>query len=77
MGGGGRGIIKFLIGLFTGAGVGLLVIEYFAHGNPDFWRTQGPPPQGVPMGVGVACLVSAVVWFLLFFGFGKGGPPHR
>jgi hypothetical protein len=68
-----RGLINLLIGLFAGAGVGLLVIEYFAYGKPSYWQGKDPPP-GLFAGIGIGCLVSAIVWFLLFARREKGTP---
>ena len=57
--------VKFAIGLFGGGGCGLLTIEYFAYGKPNYWEGKGPP-EGLFVGIGIGCLVSALIWFWLF-----------
>lgn len=64
-----NGFVKLLIGLFSGAGIGLLVIEGFAYGKSEYW--QGSPPDGLFIGVGIGALSAALIWYSMFFGFGK------
>jgi hypothetical protein len=61
----GRGIIKLLVSLLAGFGVGLLVIGNAARGDPDFWRER--PPGGLLEGIGAGLLTAAAMLLLLFF----------
>ncbi len=62
----GRGIIKLLVSLLAGFGVGLLVIGYAARRDPDFWRGR-EPPGGLFEGIGAGLLTTAGMLVLLFF----------
>jgi hypothetical protein len=62
----GRGLIKLLVSLLAGFGVGLLVIGNAAADNPDFWRDR--EPQGALLtGIGAGLLTAAGMLVLLFF----------
>ncbi len=63
----GRGIIKLLVSLLAGFGVGLIVIGNAAQGEPDFWRRGGGPPGGMLVAIGAGLLTAAGMLVLLFF----------
>jgi hypothetical protein len=82
----GRGIVKFLISLFVGSGVGLLTFGVTTKDIPDFWQ-RSYPPSGLFVAVGAGLLTTAGMMVLLFFiprhfrsPVGKGSPyselPH-
>jgi hypothetical protein len=73
----GRGVIKLLVSLLVGFGVGLLVIGNAAKDNPDFWHGRDPP-GGLLMGIGAGLLTAAGALIVLFFipwWFRRSPPP--
>jgi hypothetical protein len=62
-------IVKLLIGVFGGAGVGMLVfgIGLMKEGIHDF-RGYGPPPGPIFIGVGAGLLTAAALMLFLFMG---------
>lgn len=68
----GRGVIKVLISLVAGGGVGVLSIGVLATMNPDLWEyhvldRHGPPFGPTLVSVGAAMLTTAVTLCALFF----------
>ncbi len=61
----GRGIIKILISVLVGFGVGLLVMGITTTGKQDIWR--GPPPGEMLMGIGAGLLSGGGMLLALFF----------
>jgi len=61
----GRGFIKLLVTLFAGFGVGLLVIGWYAQGEPTFWEGRNPP-GGLFVGIGAGLLTTALLLVVLF-----------
>ena len=76
----GRGIVKFIISMFVGSGVGLLTFGATSKDVPDLWTRNGPP-WGFFVGMGAGLLSAAASMVLLFFvprlfkaPAGKGAP---
>lgn len=47
-----------------------VIDRVYAAGDPQYWQ-GGPnsaPPNGLFTGIGIGCVVSAVVWSALFLG---------
>jgi hypothetical protein len=64
----GRGLIKVLIGLFVGFGVGLVVVGYFSMQSRSAWDFNREPPIGeLCLGIGAGLLTSAFTMAVLFF----------
>ncbi|MBM4067734.1 MAG: hypothetical protein FJ271_02135 [Planctomycetes bacterium] len=64
----GRGLIKFLIALFIGVGVGLVTIGSLAIKSPEVWNFRQPPPFGpLLLGIGAGLLTAGAVMFILIF----------
>jgi hypothetical protein len=61
----GRAIIKLIISLFVGGGVGLLTFGITTNDIPDLWRRDGPP-SGFFTALGAGMLSSAFVMMILF-----------
>jgi hypothetical protein len=73
----GRGLIKLLVSLLAGTGVGFTVFGYFAKDDPDLWRHRDPP-FGLFLAVGTGLLTVAGMLVVLFFvpwWLRKLGPP--
>lgn len=62
----GRGVVKVLVSLFVGTGVGLVTFGAAVKDVHDVWRYDGPPP-GLFMAVGTGMLVTGVTMGLMFF----------
>ena len=61
----GRGIVKTLISLFIGSGVGLLTFGISTRDMPDLWEHRGPPP-GLFTATGAGLLATGAMMVLLF-----------
>ena len=61
----GRGIVKTLISLFMGSGVGLLTFGIMTRDIPDFLEHRGPPP-GLFTAAGAGLLATGAMMVLLF-----------
>jgi hypothetical protein len=62
----GRGLIKLLISVVVGVGVGLLVIGITTANRPELWQQRGPPGE-VFIAVGAGLLSGGGTLALLFF----------
>jgi hypothetical protein len=62
----GRGIVKILISLFVGSGVGLLTFGITTKDIPDLWERSGPP-WGFFVAMGAGLLATGAMMVLLFF----------
>jgi hypothetical protein len=62
----GRGIVKLLISVFVGCGVGLLTFGVETRDSIDLWHYSGPPP-GFFTSMGAGLLSTAAMMTLLFF----------
>jgi hypothetical protein len=82
----GRGIVKTLMSLFVGGGVGLLTFGTTTKDVPDLWEHNGPPGAFFTA-LGAGMLTTGAMMVLLFFlprlsqiAPGKGAPyselPH-
>jgi hypothetical protein len=76
----GRGIVKTLISLFVGGGIGLLTFGITTKDMPDLWERRGPP-GGFFIALGAGMLATGAMMVLLFFlprlskaPAGKGAP---
>lgn len=64
----GRGLVKLLIALFIGVGVGLVTIGSLAIKSPEAWNFRQPPPFGpLLLGIGAGLLTAGGVLFILIF----------
>ena len=63
----GRGIVKLLISLFVGFGVGLVVVGYFSMQRPGVWDKHEVPFGETCLGVGAGLLTAAITLSVLFF----------
>lgn len=74
----GRGIVKLLIGLFVGFGVGLVIVGYYSLERPTAWDFKHDPPIGpMCLGIGAGLLSAGLTMFLLFFGpWARRSAPH-
>lgn len=64
----GRGLIKFLVALFIGVGVGLVTIGSLAIKDPTAWDFHHQPPFGpLLLGIGAGLLTAGGVLFVLIF----------
>jgi hypothetical protein len=61
----GRGIVKTLISLFIGSGVGLLTFGVSTRDMPDLWDHRGPPP-GFFTAMGAGLLATGAMMVLMF-----------
>ena len=61
----GRGIVKTLISLFIGGGVGLLTFGVATRDMPDLWQHRGPP-AGTFTALGAGLLATGAMRGLLF-----------
>ena len=68
----GYALIKLLIGLSVGFGVGLLIVGIFAVNQPDLWKSpmiyEDPPLTHIVLGSGAGLLAFTVMLVLLFYG---------
>lgn len=62
----GRSIVKILISLFAGTGIGLVVFGTTVKDTPDLWLRPGPPP-GIFVAVGAGMLTAGIMMLGLFF----------
>ena len=62
----GRGVVKTLISLFIGSGVGLLTFGISTRDMPDLWEHRTPPP-GLFTAMGAGLLTTGAMMVLLFF----------
>ena len=62
----GRGIVKTLVSLFIGGGVGLLTFGIATRHMPDIWEHRTPPP-GLFTAMGAGLLTTGAMMVLLFF----------
>lgn len=62
----GRGVIKVLISIVVGFGVGLLVIGIATADRPELWQQRDPPGE-IFIGIGAGLLSGGGVLLLLFF----------
>jgi hypothetical protein len=76
----GRGIVKTLVSLFVGGGIGLLTFGTTTKDVPDLWERNGPP-GGFFTALGAGMLATGAMMVLLFFlprlskdSAGKGAP---
>ena len=77
----GNALIKLLIGLTVGFGVGLLTLGLFAINYPDQWESskiyEGQPLIHLFLGIGAGLLALTAMLVLLFFSpWLKKGNPH-
>lgn len=64
----GRGLIKLMIAVFIGVGVGLVTIGALAIKSPESWNFREPPPFGpLLLGIGAGLLTAGGVMFILIF----------
>jgi hypothetical protein len=61
----GRAVVKILIAVCAGTGVGLVVFGISVRDTPDFWRQSGPP-AGFFLATGVGLLTAGALMMLLF-----------
>jgi hypothetical protein len=61
----GRGVVKLLVSLFAGVGVGFLTFGIIARDRPELWRSREPPNE-LFIGIGAGLLTTAVLLLLLF-----------
>jgi hypothetical protein len=71
----GRGIVKILISLLIGGGVGLLTFGLATRDLPDLWERRGPPP-GVFTATGAGLLAAGGMMVLLFSQARPRKPPE-
>ncbi len=77
----GNALIKLLIGLSVGFGVGLLTLGIIAVNQPDVWKPpmiyEEPPLTHLILSGGAALLAFTVMLVLLFYGpwVKKDNPP--
>ena len=62
----GRGIVKVLISLFTGTGVGLVTFALAVPRTENIWLSPGPPAEFF-LGLGTGLLTTAGMMAVLFF----------
>jgi hypothetical protein len=63
----GRGVVKVLVSLFVGTGVGLVTFGAAIRDAGDVWRYSSSPPPGLFLAVGTGMLVTGVTMGLMFF----------
>jgi hypothetical protein len=61
----GGGLVKILVSLFIGGGVGLLTFGAFAMGKPEIWTRREPPGEFF-LGLGSGLLTTGGLMFALF-----------
>jgi hypothetical protein len=64
-GGFGRGLIKVLVSLLVGGGVGFLTFGVTAMINPSIWNRREPPGE-LFLSIGGGLLTSGVLLLILF-----------
>ena len=62
----GRGIVKTLISVFVGGGIGLLTFGISTKDMPDLWERNGPPGAFF-IALGAGMLATGAMMVLLFF----------
>jgi hypothetical protein len=62
----GRAVVKILISLFAGAGIGLVTFGLTVRDTPDLWLRPGPPP-GFFLALGMGLLTTAILMTILFY----------
>ncbi|MCI0681630.1 MAG: hypothetical protein L0Y71_05970 [Gemmataceae bacterium] len=62
----GSGIIKLLISVVVGVGVGLLVFGITTAGRPEIWEMRGPPGEFF-ISLGAGLLSGGALLMALFF----------
>jgi hypothetical protein len=62
----GRGVIKFLVSLFVGTGVGMLTFGILTRDRPEVWSSREPPAE-LFLGIGAGLLSAAAMMIVLFF----------
>jgi hypothetical protein len=80
----GRGVVKVLISLSVGTGVGLLIFGISVKDKPEVWNMSYPPGE-MFMAVGAGLLSTGALMTVLFLlprlwkarstDLAKGGPP--
>jgi hypothetical protein len=61
----GRGVVKTLISVFVGTGVGFLTFGASVEDTQVLWRAYGPPAE-LFLAIGAGMLSSGAVMFVLF-----------
>jgi len=61
----GRGVVKTLISVFVGTGVGFLTFGSSVDDASTIWRGYGPPPE-MFLAVGAGMLSAGAVMLVLF-----------
>lgn len=62
----GRGVVKTIISVFVGTGVGLVTFGCCVKDTEDIWLKPGPPPAFF-LAVGAGLLSAGVLMLALFF----------
>lgn len=62
----GYGIVKVMISLIAGNGVGMLVFGLASRDRPEIMEFREPPPE-LFLSIGAGLLTSAALLVLLFF----------
>jgi hypothetical protein len=61
----GRGLMKLVISILAGAGVGVLVLGLTTRGRPEIWHASVPTAE-LLIAIGAGSLTAAVLLLLLF-----------
>lgn len=61
----GRGVVKVLISLLTGAGVGLMTFGVTIRSKPELWNLHDPPGE-LFLSLGAGLLTTGVLMTALF-----------
>jgi hypothetical protein len=79
----GRGVVKVLVSLLVGTGIGLVTFGISVRGQPEFWQQRQPPGE-LFLAVGVGLLSAGLLMMVMFllprlwkarpYGEGKGTP---
>jgi hypothetical protein len=62
----GQGVIKVLVSLCVGVGIGLVTFGDAMRGIDNIWNTPGPPAE-LFLAIGAALLATGIMMALLFF----------
>lgn len=62
----GRGVVKLLVSLFVGTGIGLLTFGIASKDIENIWYRPGPPSEFF-LAVGAGLLSTGMMMVLLFF----------
>lgn len=74
----GWALLKLLIGLTVGLGVGLVTVGGRSLNDPGAWDFRTGPPIGeVMLAIGIGLLASAVMFIVLFYSPWSQGSPGR